>query len=146
MCGLLLVSGCDCMHSMQFKVSPAAAYTREQTAQQTRQVLDSTAIEFGLNESNGPFYVKGAFCLYVEPANAETTPLRTLWLGARFVDDSVVIDGRMWSPGCARERRRLFERVESVLGNRLTNAFGTRVMGIEKCEDQIPTQTVEKKS
>lgn len=145
MCGLLLVSGCDCMHSMQFRVSPATA-TGEQTAQQTRQVLDSTATEFGLNQSNGPFHVKGAFCLYVESANAQVTPIRTLWFGARFVDDSVVIDGRMWNPGCARDRRRLFERVESVLGTRLTNAFGTRVIEIKKHEDQIPTQAIEKKS
>jgi hypothetical protein len=134
------------MHSMQFRVSPGTADTHEQTAQQTRQVLDSTATEFGLSQKDGPFYVKGAFCLYVESPNAQATPVRTLWLGARFVDDSVVIDGRMWNPGCGRGRGRLFERVESDLGTRLTNAFGIRVIEIKKYQDQIPTQVVEKKS
>src|SRR5690349_8961098 len=96
-CGLFLVSGCDCMHSMQFKVSPGAAYTREQIVEQTRQVLDSTATEFGLNKSDRPLLVKGAFCSYVESTNAQVTPIRMLWFGARVVDGFIVVDGGMWN-------------------------------------------------
>lgn len=81
--------------------------------------------------------------MYVEPASAQVTPIRTLWFGARFVDESIVIDGGMWDPGCDRERRRFFERVESFLGTGLTNAFGSRVIGIEKYENRIPSQTEE---
>ncbi len=144
-CGLFFVSGCDCMHSLQFQVNPAPGNTREQTAQETRQVLHATATEFDLKESNGPFWVKGAFCLFSEPTNSQTSPLRALWYGARFVDNSVVIDGRMWNPGCVRERRRAFERVQTALGSRLTNAFGTRVTGLEKYSDRIPVERLEKK-
>lgn len=132
------------MHSMQFKVGPAPGYSREQTAQQARQVLGSTATQFGMAESDGPFWIKGAFCLFSEPTNHQTSRLRALWYGARFVDNSVVIDGRMWNPGCDRERRRVFERVEMALGTGLTNTFGSRVASIEKPNERIPMERIEK--
>ncbi len=144
-CGLLLVSGCDCMHTMQFKVDPAPAYEHEQTAQETHEVLRATASEFGLEESNRPFWVKGAFCLFSERTNNQTSPLRALWYGARLVDNSVVVDGGMWNPGCVRERRRVFERVQMALGARLTNTFATRVRATEKHNDRIPVERLENK-
>jgi hypothetical protein len=129
---------------MQFKVGPASGYTREQTAQETRAVLHATATEYKLEEKNGPFWVKGSFCLFAEPTNSEVRSIRALWFGARFVDDSVVIDGGMWNPGCVRERNRTFERVQMALGSRLTNTFGNRVTGIEKYTDRIPVEWVKK--
>ncbi len=144
-CVVFFITGCDCMHSMQFQVDPGSGYTQEQAAQEARQVLHATATEFNLQESNGPFWAKGAFCLFSEPTNNRTSPLRALWYGARFVDTRVVIDGGMWNPGCDRERRRAFERVQTALGSRLTNTFATRVRGIEKYSDRIPVERLEKK-
>jgi hypothetical protein len=83
--------------------------------------------------------------MFLEPTNSATPPWRTLWYGARTVDDLIVVDAGLWNPGCVRQRRRFFLRTQALLGTRLTNAFGQRVVSIEKYADRIPTESIEKK-
>ncbi len=143
--GCLLLSGCDCMHSTQFRISPATGTTTEQEKQETRkvtEVLRSTADVFGFEDHTTNTTIKGAFCCFTESTNNLPFAHWALFYDGRTVGGSIVVDVNLWNPGCARNRRKLFLQVERSLTTGLTKTFGQRVVAIKNYADQIPIEHV----
>ncbi len=143
--GFLLLSGCDCFHSSQFRIRPAGDRTAGQEKRETEkvtEVLRSTADRFGFEDRTARVTIKGAFCCFAEPTNNLPFAHWALFYDGRTVDGSILVDASLWNPGCARKRRKLFLEVEKSLATGLSNVFGGRVVAIRNQADRIPIEHV----
>jgi hypothetical protein len=129
-CGV--VAGCDTLDFAQYKISGAAPRPSDRAIVVT--LTNAAASKADLVERRAASSVGDTLVYFAEPVEHFPTTL-----GARVVDDNIVVDLACFHPGPGRSKA--FAAVRKVLDASLSDQFGSRLSIVNDSTKAIPLRT-----